>query len=138
MFGIPSEPPKVIVERPALISRITSGRIAKQAEVAELADALRSGRSELYAHAGSVGGHRELIEDGETGYLFKAGDADDLTRRILEVFRHRDQWPRIRAAGRKLIEEERNWRVSVSRYRRVYGDALKSRAAAGHAARVRF
>lgn len=88
--------------------------------------------------ASDVGGHRELIEDGETGYLFKAGDADDLTRRILEVFRHRDQWPRIRAAGRKLIEEERNWRLSVSRYRRVYGDALKSRQAAGHTARVRF
>jgi hypothetical protein len=32
----------------------SSGRIATHAEVAELADALRSGRSELYAHAGSI------------------------------------------------------------------------------------
>ena len=30
------------------------GTIARQAEVAELADALRSGRSELYAHVGST------------------------------------------------------------------------------------
>ena len=44
----------VIVERPALISETTSGRIAERAEVAELADALRSGRSELYALAGST------------------------------------------------------------------------------------
>jgi hypothetical protein len=32
----------------------TSSRIAVRAEVAELADALRSGRSELYAHVGST------------------------------------------------------------------------------------
>ena len=44
----------MIVERPALISETTSGRIAERAEVAELADALRSGRSELYALAGST------------------------------------------------------------------------------------
>ena len=30
------------------------GKIARQAEVAEQADALRSGRSELYAHVGST------------------------------------------------------------------------------------
>ena len=30
------------------------GKIPRQAEVAEQADALRSGRSELYAHVGST------------------------------------------------------------------------------------
>ena len=44
----------MIDESPALISKTTSGRIAKRAEVAELADALRSGRSELYALMGST------------------------------------------------------------------------------------
>jgi hypothetical protein len=33
---------------------VAYGRISLQAEVAELADALRSGRSELYAHMGST------------------------------------------------------------------------------------
>ncbi len=33
--------------------------------------------------ASNVGGHRELIRDGETGILFEAGNASDLVRKIL-------------------------------------------------------
>src|SRR5207342_3694355 len=32
--------------------------------------------------ASDVGGHRELVRDGETGFLFPAGDARALARRI--------------------------------------------------------
>jgi PEP-CTERM/exosortase A-associated glycosyltransferase len=70
--------------------------------------------------AADVGGHRELIKDRETGVLFKAGDADALARSILDLLANRSRWPPMRAAARRFVETERNWAVSVERYRNVY------------------
>jgi PEP-CTERM/exosortase A-associated glycosyltransferase len=71
--------------------------------------------------ASDVGGHRELIEDGKTGWLFKAGDPEDLARKVLDLLTHKDLWPAIRQAGREFVERERNWGRSVDRYAHVYG-----------------
>ena len=74
--------------------------------------------------ASDVGGHRELIDDGVTGRLFRAGDAEDLATKAVEMLTDREAWPRYRAAGRRFVEEERSWARSVARYRAVYGAAL--------------
>jgi glycosyltransferase involved in cell wall biosynthesis len=71
-----------------------------------------------------VGGHRELIRDGETGRLFRAGDAHDLAAVALDLLRDRPAWPRYHAAGRRFVAEERSWPAIVARYRKVYADAL--------------
>ncbi|MDX9740797.1 MAG: glycosyltransferase, exosortase A system-associated [Gammaproteobacteria bacterium] len=71
--------------------------------------------------ASDVGGHRELIRDGKTGWLFRSGDVQDLARVILRSLECRDSWDSVRAAGRNYVEAERNWKVSVARYRDVYG-----------------
>lgn len=78
--------------------------------------------------ASDVGGHRELIRDGETGYLFSAGRRDALAARVNEVLDRREEWPRIREAGRRFVESERSWAASVERYRGVY-EPLLGRAA---------
>ncbi len=71
--------------------------------------------------AGSdVGGHRELMRDGETAVLFKAGDADDLTAKLLALIGDPDRWPRLRAAARRYVESERTWKHCVARYEQVY------------------
>jgi len=70
--------------------------------------------------ASDVGGHRELIRDGETGVLFRAGDAAALAEAVLTLFSHRDRWPGLQAAGRDFVERERNWQASVARYEPVY------------------
>ncbi len=70
--------------------------------------------------ASDVGGHRELITDRETGWLFKAGDAADLARTVLELLRMPERWPAIKQAGRRFVEVERHWQASVRRYCRVY------------------
>ena len=46
--------------------------------------------------ASDVGGHRELIRDGETGVLFRAGDAASLADAIVRLLGQRDRWPRLR------------------------------------------
>lgn len=71
--------------------------------------------------ASDVGGHRELIEDGKTGVLFKAGDADALAAQVLKLMSTPERWPELRAAGRRFVETERNWAASVARYKNIYG-----------------
>lgn len=75
--------------------------------------------------ASDVGGHRELIRDGETGFLFRAGDAADLAAKIAAVLARRAEWPRIRLQGRRFVEAERTWARSVARYADVYGGLVQ-------------
>jgi glycosyltransferase involved in cell wall biosynthesis len=70
--------------------------------------------------ASDVGGHRELIRDGQTGMLFKADNVEALADAVLRMLDERSRWPQIRAQGRKFVEDERNWRCSVARYAPVF------------------
>jgi PEP-CTERM/exosortase A-associated glycosyltransferase len=71
--------------------------------------------------ASDVGGHQELIQDGETGILFKAGNPDALASKVLDLLSSANSWPHLRAAARAFVETQRNWSISVARYRRIYG-----------------
>jgi len=66
--------------------------------------------------ASDVGGHQELVRDGETGFLFKAGSAEALAAAVLQTLARQGDWPRIRQQARAFVEGERNWRNSVARY----------------------
>ena len=70
--------------------------------------------------ASDVGGHRELIRDGETGVLFRAGDAGALADAVFGLFANRERWPGLQASGRRFVEQDRNWEASVARYEPVY------------------
>ena len=71
--------------------------------------------------ASDVGGHLELIEDGKTGVLFKADDPASLADKVGALLEAQDSWPALRANGRRYVETERNWPVSVGRYPAIYG-----------------
>lgn len=77
--------------------------------------------------ASDVGGHRELVRHGVTGFLFKAGDAGALAQALEDLLAQRSQWPQIRAQARRFVEFERTWTASVARYREVYRRALATR-----------
>jgi PEP-CTERM/exosortase A-associated glycosyltransferase len=81
--------------------------------------------------ASDVGGHRELIEDGRTGVLFKADDPTALTGALLGLFAQpQRRWAELRVNARRFVETERNWAGSVARYRGVYAGLLaRARAA---------
>lgn len=70
--------------------------------------------------ASDVGGHKELVRDGETGRLFRAGSAAALSEAVGGMLAQRGQWGDYRAAGRRFVEAERNWRNSVAAYRLPY------------------
>jgi len=70
--------------------------------------------------ASDVGGHRELVRDRDTGFLFRAGDAGALQAVLEDVLDHREAWPTVRAQARRFVEVERTWSASVARYAAVY------------------
>ncbi|MDE2197289.1 MAG: glycosyltransferase, exosortase A system-associated [Gammaproteobacteria bacterium] len=75
--------------------------------------------------ASDVGGHRELISDGNNGYLFPAGSVEALVRCLIGVLKNGPaSWAPVVLAGRKYVERERNWPASVARYRAVYARVL--------------
>lgn len=78
--------------------------------------------------ASDVGGHRELITDGDTGLLFRAGDKDSLADTILRLFADPALQARLRSNGQAFVEAHRTWARSVARYREVYAAALASRS----------
>jgi PEP-CTERM/exosortase A-associated glycosyltransferase len=88
-------------------------------------EAMAQGRILLVAS--DVGGHRELIRHAETGMLFKAGDAAALAGAVLQLLAQSDRWPELRAAGRRFVEQERNWRQSVANYQAPFARLVPSR-----------
>lgn len=81
-------------------------------------EAMAQGRLVL---ASDVGGHRELIRDGENGILFRAGDAGSLAQSLVRLLGERERWPQLREQGRRYVERERSWAGSAARYRDVFG-----------------
>ena len=84
-------------------------------------EAMAEGRIVL---ASDVGGHRELLRDGETGFLFPPDDPAALAARVLEVIAAPERHAAMRAAGRHFVRTERTWQISAARYREVYERAL--------------
>jgi len=70
--------------------------------------------------ASDVGGHRELIEDGVTGTLFRADDPAALATALATLFAERASWPERRARAKRYVEQERTWDRSVAAYIPVY------------------
>jgi glycogen(starch) synthase len=70
--------------------------------------------------ASDVGGHRELIRDGDTGTLFRPDDSQALARSVAGLFADRIHWEARRTRARAYVENERNWSVNVGRYDSVY------------------
>jgi glycosyltransferase involved in cell wall biosynthesis len=76
--------------------------------------------------ASDVGGHRELIEEGRNGFLFKSGDATDLLQRLIALVDAAATWPQAGARARGFVEEERTWKAAAAIYAKVY-DRARSR-----------
>jgi PEP-CTERM/exosortase A-associated glycosyltransferase len=87
-------------------------------------EAMAEGRIVL---ASDIGGHRELIRDGETGFLFPPDDPPAIAARLAEAMLATDRHPPMRAAAHRFIESERTWPVSAAAYRMAYQRALAAK-----------
>jgi PEP-CTERM/exosortase A-associated glycosyltransferase len=80
-------------------------------------EAMASGRIVV---ASDVGGHRELVADGRTGFLFRAGDRGALVDTLHAVLACRERWPAMAREARRQVER----RHSLDRLSLVYCDVM--------------
>lgn len=81
--------------------------------------------------ASDVGGHRELVDHGKTGMLFRAGDAEALAQAVLHLLLAPASCAALRRQARAFVETERSWSASVGRYAPVYARLAAARRVAG-------
>lgn len=70
--------------------------------------------------ASDIGGHRELIEDGKTGFLFPADDANALADKIVATIDDAELLTKVSEQGLAFVREERNWLNTAKQYLPVY------------------
>jgi PEP-CTERM/exosortase A-associated glycosyltransferase len=78
--------------------------------------------------ASNVGGHRELIRDGDTGTLFAPDNPPAIAAALAGLLADRGGWEARRARARAFVEAERNWSSNISRYAPVYGKLIEAAA----------
>ena len=78
--------------------------------------------------ASDVGGHVELIRDGETGTLFRAGDPGELSDKLVRMLDAGKLGQQMKERARRFVECERTWAKSVEGYRSVYAGVLEGAA----------
>jgi PEP-CTERM/exosortase A-associated glycosyltransferase len=70
--------------------------------------------------ASDIGGHKELIEDNKTGFLFPADNASALAAKVIEVIDNKALLEEISEQGLTFVREERNWLNTAKQYLPVY------------------
>ncbi|MGI8924115.1 MAG: glycosyltransferase family 4 protein [Fimbriimonadales bacterium] len=71
----------------------------------------------------AVGELRELIVDGENGFLYPAGDAEALAAILEKLYSEPETRTRVGAAGRRTVQEGHTWESIV---RRILDSAQKT------------
>lgn len=77
--------------------------------------------------ASNVGGHRELIQNGDTGTLFEADNPPDIAKSLDAFLADRASWAAMRSRARKFVEQERSWHKNIYRYEPVYHSLLRQK-----------
>ncbi len=75
--------------------------------------------------ASNIGGHRELIRDGETGVLFPPGDVDSLSNALHQLLNDKARMRTLANQGHQWAKRERSWEQTTSSYMDIYKEALK-------------
>ena len=70
--------------------------------------------------ASNVGGHRELIEHGKTGFLFAPDDPAACAETLAETLDARGEWDAVREAGLHHVRSRHDWSKNARRYLDVY------------------
>ncbi len=74
-----------------------------------------------------VGGAREAVEDGITGYLVEAGNADAMARRVIDLLQNQDRATNMGKQGRRVVAEKFSNEALLSRTVKLYERLLTPR-----------
>jgi glycosyltransferase involved in cell wall biosynthesis len=74
--------------------------------------------------ATDVGGAREAIVEGETGYVVQAEDFETMAQRIISLLREPERARAMGARGRERVQEQFSCEAQLRRVEEVYGKLL--------------
>jgi L-malate glycosyltransferase len=86
-----------------------------------LMEALASGLPSLVS---DIPGNREWIQDGINGWLFRDGDVNDLTEKILSAIKIRESLSKISEAARQTAEQKADWKKNFGKLLETYDQIL--------------
>jgi glycosyltransferase involved in cell wall biosynthesis len=75
--------------------------------------------------ASRIGGITELIEDGENGFLFKAGDYVELSKRIKQLLQDEGLRKSITDKAKEKVKRCYDWKHAINEYLRIYEECLE-------------
>jgi glycosyltransferase involved in cell wall biosynthesis len=78
--------------------------------------------------ASRVGGNPELVEHGERGLLFQAGDPDDLAAQIARLAKDEAERRRMAESGQRFIAGNFSIATAANRMAEIYSDLLRRKA----------
>jgi glycosyltransferase involved in cell wall biosynthesis len=74
--------------------------------------------------ASDIGGHRELIRDGETGVFFQSGNVNSLVEALEGIICNPARVQRLVRQGKAWVTQERSWEKIVNQYASIYQEVL--------------
>jgi len=80
--------------------------------------------------ASDIGGHAELVVDGDTGLLFKTESRESLVEQAVRLASDSGLREHVAGQARRFVEAERTWDHVVTAYRTAYGRAAERRKTA--------
>jgi L-malate glycosyltransferase len=89
-----------------------------------LMEALASG---LPCLVSDIPGNREWIEEGVNGWLFRDGNVDDLTQKILNAIKNRNSHKKISDAARQTAEQKADWKKNFGKLLHAYDEVMSLR-----------
>jgi PEP-CTERM/exosortase A-associated glycosyltransferase len=75
--------------------------------------------------ASDIGGHRELIQNGETGLLFRPGDDAALAKAVEKLLDNSELRERLARQGSNWVRQHHTWEKTTSVYSEMYSEALQ-------------
>lgn len=69
-----------------------------------------------------VGGNSEIVRDEQSGFVFDAGDSDQLADKISLLINSTELAERMGQKGRKLVEQEFSIRAMIDKHQRLYSE----------------
>ena len=76
--------------------------------------------------ASDVGGHKELIVDGETGFLYRADDEGALIKSVVRALDGSVDVVKIISQGKQFVTQERRWANVSKNYLPIYQQLMPS------------
>ncbi len=77
--------------------------------------------------ASDLPGIREVVREGETGFLLPTQDSKHLAEKLLEIVRNKPLRLRMGTKGRSLIKEmELGWDQMATRYQKIYAESVST------------